>query len=119
MAKVSVTATVKTQATLTPKLKTELLTTVKAYGAQKLIRDAADEKMKKARTRTEEIMETAGETALEVEGYKTTLVAPVRRTLSVERLLKKGVSIDVINACYEETPGTPYVKIHVPGQKAD
>lgn len=117
MPKLSVTATVTQQVKLTPKLKRELKTQCQEYAALHVTEKTAKAAKKVINGRVEEIMEIAGETMLEVDGFKTTLVAPVKRSLNIKKLIAKGVSIDTINDCYDETPGTAYVKISAPGQK--
>lgn len=119
MPRLSVTTTVVEQVKLSPKLKRELQTTLKDYAGHHTNAKLYEGKAKACRGRVEEIMEEAGETALEVDGFKATLIAPVRKTLNIKKLIAKGVSMDIIDACYDETPGTAYVKVTVPGAKGD
>lgn len=119
MPKLSVTTTVTQQAKLTPALKKELLTKMQEHAKLHVVEKNAKAGKKKIAGRVEEIMEVAGETMLEVNGFKSTLIAPVKKSLNIKKLIAKGVSLDLINSCYDETPGTAYVKITAPGASDD
>ena len=114
-----VTTTTTTVVKLAPALKRKLLTTVKTYAGLKGQRDTLDHAMKGHRKDVEELMEEAGESKLAIDGYKVSIIAPVRRTLDVKRLISLGVSADVIERAWVETPQAPYVKISAPGSKDD
>lgn len=118
MPKAMITATTTTEVKISPTLKRQLLTELKGYAELKAQRDAIDATMKENRVKVEAIMEKVGETSISVEGYKTTLIAPIKSKLDVKQLIKLGVSRKTIDAATVETPGTPYVKITVPGAKA-
>jgi hypothetical protein len=121
MAKLS--ATVTTTSTqvvkLSPTVKRKLLMTVKTYAGLKTQRDALDHAMKGHRATVEELLEEAGQTTLDIEGYKTTIIAPVKTKLDPKKLIALGVSADIIEKATISTAGTPYVKITVPGSKKD
>lgn len=119
MPKLSVTTTVKQQAKLTPTLKKELLTKMQAHAGWHAKEKEAKGHKKEIAGRVEEIMEVAGQTALEVNGYKSAMIAPVQRKLNVKKLIARGVSAELIEECYDETPGTPYVKITAPNADED
>lgn len=118
MPKLAVTATTTTEIRIAPQLKKQLLTKLNTYASMKQKRDELDAAMKLNRVEVEEIMEKVGETSIAVDGFKTTLIAPIKRRLDPKKLVKLGVSMDTINAATVETSGTPYVKITVPGAKA-
>ena len=117
--RLEVVATTTQQVKLAPKVKQRLLTELKSYAAAKSTRDTADGVMKGARGAIEEVMSQAGEERLEIDGFKTTMIAPVTRKLNVKKLVALGVPMDLIDQAYDETPGTPYVKVTIPGVKAD
>jgi hypothetical protein len=110
----SLTATVTGKLTTT--LKARYLTTLRAYAELKAQKDAIDAALKTTRTHVEEILTESGEESLAIDGYKTTLVAPVRSTLDPQRLIMLGVSPDIIKQATVETAGTPYLRITVPGR---
>ena len=115
----TVTTTATTVVKLAPALKRKLLTTVKTYAGLKTQRDALDHAMKGHRATVEELMEEAGQTTLDIEGFKTTIIAPVKTKLDPKKLLGLGVSADIIEKATISTPGRPYVKITTPGTKGD
>ena len=104
---------------LGPGVNRKLLTTVKTYAGLKTQRDALDHAMKGHRATVEELMEEAGQTTLDIEGFKTTIIAPVKTKLDPKKLLGLGVSADIIEKATISTPGRPYVKITTPGTKGD
>jgi hypothetical protein len=112
-------ATVTQQVKIAPKLATKLLSKLKLYGQLK-----AEEKVNKAardkvRGEVEDVLGDIGETNIKLQGYSTVLMAQPRRTLSVEKLMAAGVSLDTINDCYVTTTTKPYVKITCPGARED
>lgn len=115
----TVTTTATTVVKLAPALKRKLLTTVKTYAGLKTQREALDHAMKGHRATVEELMEEAGQTTLDIEGFKTTIIAPVKTKLDPKKLLGLGVSADIIEKATISTPGRPYVKITTPGTKGD
>ena len=114
-----VTATTKHQVKLSPKVQARLLNDLKAYASAKANRDVLEQSMKNYRGDIEQIMVEAGEERIEVDGFKTTMIAPVRKKLDPKRLVALGVSMDIIAQATVEEPGTPYVKVSLPGGKDD
>lgn len=119
MPSITATVTATTEIKLNPKLKKRLLTELKGYAALKVQRDAIDHAMTKHREGIEGVLDELGESSIAIEGYKSTLVAPVRKKLDPKRLVALGVSTDVIAKATTETPGKPYVKVTVPGEKTE
>lgn len=119
MPSATVTTTTTQEVKLKPQVKRKLLTELRAYAQLKSERDALDHAMKGHKASIEELMETTGESSLSVEGFKTTLVAPVKRTLDRKRLRMAGVTEAQLDAGTIETPTKPYIKVTVPGSKED
>lgn len=113
----TVTTTTTTVVKLTPALKKKLIVELKTYTSLRDQKKALELAMKKHSGAVEEIMETAGESSLEVDGFKTTIIAPVRKKLDPKRLVALGVSTETIAKATTEVPGTPYVKISKAGEK--
>jgi hypothetical protein len=67
----------------------------------------------------EEIMEEVGELKLSIDGFKTTVIAPVTKgKFNPKKALRLGFTLEQIEACMDEDkPGTAYVKITVPGAR--
>ena len=115
----TVTATTTHQVKIEPKLKRRLVTELKGYAALKTQRDALDSAMKKARGKIEDVLGDIGESSLAVEGFKTTLVAPVRTKLDEKKLIANGVTMDQIEASKVQTATKPYVMVTCPGERED
>jgi hypothetical protein len=117
----SVTTTTTHVVKLSPAVKRELLTKLKTYASLKSQRDAIDHAMKGHRTGVEEIMEKVGEASLSVEGFKTTIIAPVRKgKFNPKKAVALGIPMEkILKAMDPDEPGTSYVKITVPGDKDD
>jgi hypothetical protein len=113
----TVTTTTTTQVKIAPAIKRKLMTELRAYADLKTKRDALDAAMKKSRSKVEDCLGDIGESSLTVDGFRTTLVAPVRTTLSEEKLIAQGVTVDQIAAAKVQTPTKAYVKITCPGEK--
>lgn len=65
------------------------------------------------------VREEAGVTSLTLDGYKTTVVAPVRSTLNIKKLFAMGVTEAMIKEATDVVPGTAYEKISLPSTKGD
>lgn len=115
----TLTATTTQQIKIAPGLKTKLSKALQTYAGLRDQRKAADSAMKKTRGSIEDILGEIGESNLSLNGFKTSLVAPVRTTLSEAKLLALGVDPDIIAKAKVSTPTTPYVKVTCPGEKDD
>ena len=115
--KATVTATTTTEIKLKPQVRRKLLTALKTYAqlhAQiKALETAAD----KSKDTVQDLLIETGEQSLSLEGFKTTLVSPIKRTLSKEKLVQQGVTMAQIEAATVTTSTKPYVKITAPGEK--
>lgn len=115
----SITATTTTQVTIKPALKRKLMTELVAYAQLAGKRKAIDEQMEKHSTAVEAIQVELGESKLEVDGYKATLVAPVRKVLDKQRFVALGGRLDLLDKATLDTPSKAYVKITAPGAKEE
>ncbi len=107
------------QVTLTPQLRRKLLTELHVYARlddQVKVLEAAKAKKK---DEIDKLRDQAGTDSLAVDGYKVTLVAPMRSTLDKKKLVSLGVSIETIENATVATPGRPYTRISRPGEKED
>jgi hypothetical protein len=130
--KQQVVATTTHEVRLSPRLKTKLMTKLRSYAEKKIVRDKLNLEMNGKRNKktkaievvgiqqqVEEIMEEVGELKLTIDGFNTTVVAPVTKgKFNTKKALLQGWTLEQIEACFDEdTPGTSYVKITVPGSK--
>lgn len=114
-----VTTTVKNEVKLSPRVRRTLLVNLKEYAALKTQRDAIDHAMVKHKTVVGGILDESGAKSLELEGFRTTIVAPVREVLDEKMLITLGVPPDVIQQAKVKRETTPYVKISQLGVKED
>lgn len=100
---------------LKPSVRARVLTDLRTYGALKRQRDALDLAMTRHRTNVEQVLSEIGEEKLELDGYKATLVAPVRKKFDPKKFVKLGGNLDTYTKALLETPGKSYVKVTLPG----
>ncbi len=111
------TATVTKTVALSTELKRHYLTVLEHYADLKAQRDTLDREMKSLKESVETILADTGEESLAIDGYKSVMVAPVRKVLDPKRLITLGVDPGVIAQATVEVATTPYLKITVPGAK--
>ena len=110
----TVTATTTHLLKLSPQIKKKLLLALRTYvelGAQKKALDLARAKQSKI---VEDIQVELGESSLDIEGFKSTIVAPVRHTLDKKRYVTLGGDLDLLERSMVDTPGKSYVRITPP-----
>lgn len=111
------TATTVTEVKLKPAVRKKLLTSLATYATLKAKYDELGEQLAKAKGTVEDAFEATGEMKLEIEGFKTTLVSPIRTKLDPKKLIAQGVTTAQIEAATITQPGKSYVKITLPGDK--
>ncbi len=67
----------------------------------------------------EDILADLGAEELEFEGFKTKIVAGVRKKFNAEKFVKKGGNLAVYLAAMDELPVAAYVKVTPPGETDD
>ena len=115
----TVVATTTHQVKIEPKLKRRLLVELRTYAELKSQQAALKKAMDKKRANIEDVLGDIGESSLSVEGFKTTLVAPVRTVLDEKKLIANGVTMDQIEASKTQKATKPYVKVTCPGDRDD
>lgn len=115
----AVTTTATTAVQIKPTVKKKLLTALKGWAEQHLKEKAAAEEKTKYVKEVLEIQVDLEESQIEVEGFKSTVVAPKgRKTLNRKKFVKLGGNLEILDAAYEEgEPGNAYPKITPPGAK--
>ena len=111
------TTTQTTEVKLKPVLRRKLLTELKVYGELKSQLNALEAAMKKHRTSIEACMVESGEQSLAIDGYKSTMVFPSRSKLDKKKFVALGGSLELLEQATISTPGKPYVKVTLPGEK--
>ena len=118
-ATVAVTATTTHQLVIAPQIKRKLLLALRTYvelAAQAKVLKLAKKKQTKI---VEAIQVELGETSLDIEGFKATLVAPVPKKLDRKLFVALGGNLELLDAAMVDNPSEPYVKITAPGVADD
>mgnify|MGYP001573967162 FL=1 len=111
----SVTATTTHQLKLAPQLKRKLLLALKTYtelAAQAKVLALAKKKQSGI---VEEIQTELGESSIDIDGYKSTIVAPIRKVLDRKRFVALGGDLAILDQAMIDTPSKAYPKITAPG----
>ena len=118
-ATVAVTATTTHQLVIAPQLKRKLLLALKTYtelAAQAKVLALAK---KKQGSIVEGIQTELGESSIDIDGYKSTIVAPIRKVLDRKRFVALGGDLDILDKAMIDTPSKAYAKITPPGKDHD
>lgn len=113
----TVTTTTTAEVKLKPTLKKKLLTQLKTFHELKQELKVIQAAMDRHKTIIEECVIESGEQSLAIDGYKTTMVFPVRSTLDKKKLIDQGVTLAQIENATVNKPGRHYVKVTCPGDK--
>lgn len=104
---------------LSPALKKKLLTECRIYVVLNAEAKVIEVAKVKARGVIDGLREQTGEKALDVDGYKVTLIEPVTSKLDRVKLLAAGVTESQLEMGTVTCPGKAYVKVSPPGAKGD
>lgn len=111
----SITATTTHQITITPAVKRQLLKELRLWAElhqqEKAIKLA---KTKHAKA-VEAIQTELGESSVDLEGFKSTIVAPIRKKFDKIKYVQLGGKLDIYDGAMVDTPGKAYLKITPPG----
>src|ERR1035437_4818022 len=109
------TTTVTQTVELSPQLKRQLLNELRAYQGLKSQQDALELAIDNKKANIGRLREKSGEKALELEGYKISLVEPVRKELDKKRFVELGWSLAMLENATVSRPTKSYEKISLPG----
>lgn len=111
----SITAIATTEIKLQPSLKAKLLTAIQLYlECGNKIRALKAGQAFQAKT-IEDIQVDLGESSLDIDGYKSTIVAGTTKSLDKKKFVALGGRLDLLEAAMVEKPKKPYVRITAPG----
>ena len=113
------TATTTHKLVLSPQLKRKLLLALRTYtelAAQAKVLTLAK---KKQSSIVEEIQADLGESSIDIDGYKSTIVAAIRKVLDRKRFVALGGDLDILDKAMIDTPSKAYLKITAPGAVDD
>lgn len=113
----SVTTTATTTVKLAPKLKLKLLTKFREYQDKKVKLDAAQARMDALKVEIADLREDTGETSLDLEGFKTSLISPIREVFDEKKFIADGGDITIYKGAMKNVPSKPYEKISLPKAK--
>ena len=113
----TVTATTTQTVQLKPALRRKLLNELKAYAGLRLQLKTIEEQMDKHKEVIGAIRDETGEQAIELEGYRVCLVAPIRKKFDAKKYVTLGGDLDIYNAANVDTPSKPYDKVTCPNDR--
>lgn len=106
--------TLNTPLRLTSQLKYRLMQALQAYVSLQAQAKLIDESKRVQLSTIQDIHAELGVGTLEVEGFKSTFVAPVRRILDKKRFVALGGDLALLEQAMVDQPGTSYVKVTPP-----
>jgi hypothetical protein len=112
-------ATVSTtrEVKLEPQLRRKLLTKLRTYQGYRKQLKALESIMDGIKAEIGALRTETGEQSISLEGFTSTLVAPVRKKFNPKTFVKLGGDIDIYNQANEETLSTPYEKVTCPSDE--
>lgn len=113
----TLTTTVVKQVQLAPTVRRRLLNEFRAYGAIKAQMDTLQHALDKHKANIGAIREETGEASLDLEGFKVSIVAPIRHIFSPRKFISAGGDLSLYNNSFEDVPSRSYEKISLPGIK--
>ena len=119
IAALAVTATTTHQLVIAPQLKRKLLLALKTYTELTAQAKVLALAKKKQGSIVEEIQTELGESSIDIDGYKSTIVAPIRKVLDRKRFVALGGNLDILDQAMIDTPSKAYPKITAPGAADD
>lgn len=109
--------TVDTDVELTPRQQQELRVAFQRYQRLKGELENTQSKLDTAKADLAVIRTRIGEVTISVDGFRSTLVWPVRSKLDKKKLLRLGVTQAQIEQATTTKPGRPYELVTCPGDK--
>ena len=67
----------------------------------------------------EDIQVELGETSIDIDGYKSTIVAPIRHILDRKQYVALGGDLELLDKAMIESPGKSYLRITPPGAERE
>lgn len=113
----SVTTTATTELVIEPKLKKQLLASLKEYQELKKLRDKINAQMDEQQTIIERSREVIGETKLALNGFRITRICGTHKVQDNKKLVQLGCAMAWIEEATEVKPKKPYTLISCPGEK--
>ena len=108
------TTTVTQTVELSPQLKRQLLNELLMYQGLKRNLDELETAIANKKVNISRLREKSGEKALELEGFKITLVEPVRKELDRKKFVELGGSLAMLENATVSRPTKSYEKISCP-----
>ena len=111
----TVTATTSHELQLSPVIRRRLVTQLRSYQELLTRRTSLEMEMASCRAAVAEIQTELEESSIELEGFKSTLVAPMKSVFDKKKFVRLGGRLDLIEAATSKVPGKVYVRITPPG----
>ena len=108
------TTTITQTVELSPQLKRQLLNECRAYQNLKGQLDELEAALVNKKVNIGRLREKSGEKSLELEGFKISLVEPVRKELDRKKFVELGGSLAMLENATVSRPTKSYEKISLP-----
>lgn len=102
---------------LTLKQRNELLVQFREYQKTKRELDALQEKLDNLKVKIAAVRDDVGVESIGLQGFKTTLVAPLRSTFNKEKFILEGGDLSIYNRSVELRPTKSYELITLPSEE--
>jgi hypothetical protein len=111
------TTTTTEEIRLSPTLRRKLLMKLKTYAELHTQKKAIEAAMDRHKAEIGALREDTGHQSIEIEGYKVTQVAGVRKKFDAKRFVANGGDLAIYNNSMIDVPNRPYEKVTLPGEK--
>lgn len=112
-------ATTTHEVVLKPAVRRQLLKELRLW-AELHAQEKAIKLAKSKHAHAVESMQTElGESSIDLEGFKSTIVAPMRSSLDKKKFVALGGKLEILEKATVQVPGKSYLKITAPGAGKD
>ena len=111
----TITATTSHELQLSPAIRRRLMTQLRSYQELATKHAAIEKDMAICREKVSEIQTELDESSIEIEGFHSTVVAPMKSVFDKKVYVRLGGRLDLIEAATSKVPGKVYVRITPPG----
>lgn len=115
----TVTTTTTTEVQIKPALRRRLQNMLHMYAELREQAKAIELAMEKSKSAIDAIRDETGEESLALDGFRVTLIAPVRSKFNPKRFVELGGDLVLYNQAHDNVTSRPYTKITCPGEKSE
>lgn len=115
--RLNATVSTTTEIHLSPSIRTKLVTALRTYYRLKTQAKEIEVQLDHYKTVVACIREETGEMSLSVEGFTTSLVAPIRKVFNKKKFVSLGGDLALYEMAMDNVPSAPYEKISLPKEQ--